>query len=68
MSTQRVRCDTCGHLTGLAGPEGGYVCGRCWYVVEPAGYGRLREAGLKVVAADRQARAQARREHTHSRP
>ncbi|GGZ50640.1 hypothetical protein GCM10010387_51130 [Streptomyces inusitatus] len=59
---QYVRCDRCLQVRALTGPNGGYVCGLCSHVVEPMGYAREREEGLRIVAAARIARTRARRE------
>ncbi|MFI6283298.1 hypothetical protein ACIBCM_00850 [Streptomyces sp. NPDC051018] len=58
---ERVRCDRCHNVTGLSGPEGGYVCGLCAHVVEPSGYAQVRADGLKAVAKARRAKARARK-------
>lgn len=54
-----MHCSHCGTVV-IIGPEGGYVCGQCYFVVEPDGYERTRRAGLARVRAERLER-QARR-------
>ncbi|SNT60071.1 hypothetical protein SAMN05216252_16010 [Actinacidiphila glaucinigra] len=45
----------------IEGPEGGYVCGLCLFTVEPPGYNKRREEGLRAVAAERRRRTLERR-------
>ncbi|MDT3399260.1 hypothetical protein RKE29_21850 [Streptomyces sp. B1866] len=55
-----VRCEMCKNPV-LEGPEGGYVCGLCFHVVEPPGYAQRRAEGVRKAAEARKARTLARR-------
>ncbi|AEW99445.1 hypothetical protein SCATT_p12520 (plasmid) [Streptantibioticus cattleyicolor NRRL 8057 = DSM 46488] len=54
------RCEKC-HQPVVEGPEGGYVCGLCFHLVEPDGYAERRAAGVEAAAAQRRARTLDRR-------
>jgi hypothetical protein len=53
-------CEMCKNPV-VAGPEGGYVCGLCYHVVEPHGYAERRAEGVRAAAEARRARTLARR-------
>jgi hypothetical protein len=55
-----MRCEKC-QQSVIEGPEGGYVCGLCFHVVEPHGYAERRAEGVKRAAEQRRACTQARR-------
>ncbi|MER7581216.1 hypothetical protein [Kitasatospora sp. NPDC097691] len=43
------RCGKCRQPVGR-GPQGGYVCGSCWYVVPPPANAALREVTTREVS------------------
>lgn len=53
-------CEMCKNPV-VGGPEGGYVCGLCYHVVEPHGYAERRAEGVRAAAEVRRARTLARR-------
>lgn len=53
-------CEMCKNPV-VEGPEGGYVCGLCYHVVEPHGYAERRAQGVRAAAEARRARTLARR-------
>ncbi|MCZ4095682.1 MULTISPECIES: hypothetical protein [unclassified Streptomyces] len=55
-----MRCSNCLQPV-IEGPEGGYVCGLCYHLVEPDGYEVRRKEGVKRAAEARQERAEVRR-------
>lgn len=57
-----MRCEMCLSPV-IEGPEGGYVCGLCFHVVEPNGYAERRIQGIKAAAEARRARTLDRRKH-----
>lgn len=60
-----MRCENCQQPV-IEGPEGGYVCGLCFHLVEPNGYSTTRAEGVKAAAAQRRARTLARRKSSDS--
>lgn len=58
--TAALLCEMCKNPV-VEGPEGGYVCGLCYHVVEPYGYAERRAEGVKAAAEARRARTKARR-------
>lgn len=53
-------CEMCRNPV-VEGPEGGYVCGLCYHVLEPHGYVERRAEGVRAAAEARRARTEARR-------
>lgn len=51
----------------IEGPEGGYVCGQCFHVVEPNGYAERRAEGVKKAAEERRIRTEERRARSMAR-
>lgn len=51
----------------IEGPEGGYVCGQCFHVVEPNGYAERRAEGVRRAAEERRIRTEERRARAQAR-
>jgi hypothetical protein len=56
MSTDTdTTCIWCGALAQV-GPDGGYVCGQCYYVALPPGYTAAAETGRERIRSERAVR------------
>lgn len=56
-----MRCDQCLQPV-IEGPDGGYVCGLCYHVVEPWGYEERRKEGVRQAAEVRREKTAVRRQ------